>query len=273
MDLFQAVILGIVQGLTEFVPVSSTAHLRIIPAMAGWDDPGAAFTAVTQIGTMAAVLLYFRSDLLRLSKAFFHAMFRFRPFETADAKLAWWILLGTIPIGIFGLLLKHQIENSFRSLYVISASLIGLAILLYVAEQVGKRNRSIASMRFVDSFIIGMAQAVALIPGSSRSGTTITAGLFVNLTREAAARYSFLLSIPAVTLSGIYELYELRDLLYGNLGTALIVATAAAGIVGYAAIEFLLRFLRTHSTQAFIIYRIVAGLVIFLFLTLGIVQP
>jgi undecaprenyl-diphosphatase len=273
MDLFQAVILGIVQGLTEFLPVSSTAHLRIVPALLGWSDPGAAFTAVTQIGTMAAVLLYFRNDLLRLSRAFTRSALQLRPFESADARLAWFILLGTIPIGILGLLLKDHIETSFRSLHVIAASLIGLALLLYVAERIGRRTRSVEQIGWLDAMLIGFAQAVALVPGSSRSGTTITAGLFVNLTREAAARYSFLLSIPAVTLSGMYELYQMRDLLAGNLGTALVVATAVAGVVGYASIDFLLRFLRTHSTYLFIAYRVSLGLLIFLLLALNILQP
>lgn len=273
MNLFEAVILGIVQGLTEFLPISSTAHLRIIPAFVGWDDPGAAFTAVTQIGTLIAVFVYFAKDIVSLSTAWWKSTIVLRPFETQDSRMAWWILFGTIPIGVLGLLFKDFIETDFRSLSVIAYSLIALALLLAAAEKVGKRKRRLETMTVLDTQLIGLAQAVALIPGASRSGTTITAGLFLNLNREDAARFSFLLSIPAITLSGLYQLYKLRDGLAGEFGIALLVAVVVSGIVGYLSIGFLLRYLRSHSTWLFIIYRIALGVIILLMISLDIVQP
>lgn len=273
MGLLEAVLLGIVQGLTEFIPVSSTAHLRLLPAFLGWEDPGAAFTAVTQIGTLVAVLAYFRREIVTLTRAFFLALHARTPLGTADARMAWSILLGTVPIGVFGLLFKDLIETDFRSLVVIAVSLIALAVLLFLAEKSGRRNRTISGIGMRDILIIGLAQAVALIPGASRSGTTITAGLFLNLTREDAARFSFLLSIPAITLSGLYQLYELRSVLLGDLGLALIVAVLVSGIVGYLSIEFLLRYLRSHSTNLFIFYRIALGLGILLMIHLQYLQP
>lgn len=273
MGMFEAIVLGIVQGLTEYLPVSSTAHLRIVPALLGWPDPGAAFTAVTQIGTLIAVFVYFRRDIGSLSAAFGRSLVTLKPFETAESRMAWWILFGTIPIGVFGLLFKDMIESDFRSLHVIAGSLIFLALLLLLAERVGKRRRDMRDMRMLDVLLIGVAQAVALIPGSSRSGTTITAGLLLDLRREDAARFSFLLSVPAITLSGLYQLYQMREALAGELGLALLVATAAAGVVGYLSIEFLLRFLRTHSTGVFIGYRIALGTVILILISLQLVQP
>jgi len=164
MNLLQAALLGIVQGLTEFLPISSTAHLRIVPALFGWEDPGAAFTAVTQIGTLIAVLVYFSSDILRLTKAFLRSIIPFRPFSHPDSKMAWMIILGTIPIGVCGLLFKEHIETSFRSLYVISSSLILLAVVMWVAEKVSSFRRGIEGMDLKDTQIIGWAQALALIP-------------------------------------------------------------------------------------------------------------
>ncbi|MFZ1729244.1 MAG: undecaprenyl-diphosphate phosphatase [Bacteroidota bacterium] len=273
MNLFEAVVLGIVQGLTEFLPISSTAHLRIIPAFVGWEDPGAAFTAVTQIGTLIAVFIFFRSDILSLSRAFTRSVLALKPFETQESRMAWWILLGTIPIGVLGLIFKDLIETEFRSLIVIAISLIVLALLLAVAEKIGKRNRTLEKMSLFDTQLIGFAQALALIPGASRSGTTITAGLFLNINREDAARFSFLLSIPAITLSGLYQLYKLHDVLAGEFGIALLVAVVVSGVVGYFSIEFLLRYLRTHSTWLFIIYRIALGSIILIMISLDFIQP
>ncbi len=270
MSLIEAIVLGIVQGLTEFLPISSTAHLRIVPALLGWEDPGAAFTAITQIGTLIAVFVYFRKDIVTLGTAFLRSIIHLRPFENSDARMAWWIMFGTIPIGVFGLLFKDVIETDFRSLHVIAASLIVLALILAVAERAGNRRRDISSMTLRDTQIIGLAQALALIPGASRSGTTITAGLFLHLTREDAARFSFLLSIPAITLSGLYQLYQLRDQLAGDLGVAILVAVVVSGVVGYLSIEFLLRYLRTHSTLLFIGYRIALGATIFILLAFDI---
>jgi undecaprenyl-diphosphatase len=273
MDFFQAIILGIVQGLTEFIPISSTAHLRIVPALFGWPDPGAAFTAVTQIGTLVAVLLYFRTDIRALSGAFVTGLRIRKPFAETQSRMSWFILFGTVPIIVFGLLFKDMIETEFRSLWVISGSLIVLALLLAGAEYLGRRARSVSDLSALDIQLIGLAQALALIPGASRSGTTITAGLFLNLKREDAARFSFLLSIPAISLSGVYQLYQLRELLAGDLGMHLLVATVVSGVVGYASIEFLLRFLRNHSTTVFIIYRIALGLLLIIMLSTQVIQP
>lgn len=265
----QAVVLGIVQGLTEFLPISSTAHLRIVPALMGWPDFGAAVTAVIQLGTLLAVLIYFWRDLIRLTIAFFEDLWSYVqggfegvPWSSTDSHLAWLIGVGTIPIGICGLAFKEYIKGPARSLWVQVAALIGLAIVLAIAERVAKREKEVEDVTWLDGIVIGAAQAVALIPGSSRSGTTITAALFRNLTREAAARFSFLLSVPAILLSGLYEAWEIRQDLVGPGAGALLVATIVSFVVGYAAIAFLLRFLRTHSTMIFIVYRIALGLFI-----------
>ena len=264
MSLLEAIVLGIVQGLTEFLPISSTAHLRIVPAFAGWPDPGAAFTAVTQLGTMAAVLLYFREDLLRISRAWLRSLRDPALRRQLDARIGWYILLGTIPIGIFGVLFKDQIETGARDLYLIGTTLILLGLVLLLAEEVGKRNRSIEQIQTRDGFVVGFAQALALIPGVSRSGATITAGLFLGLDRTAAARFSFLLSIPAVVLSGLLELGSILSGEEGETTSAfgLIVATLLAFVVGYASIAFLLRYLTHHSTRIFVAYRVVLGVLV-----------
>ena len=258
MSSFQAIVLGIVQGLTEFLPISSTGHLRIVPAFAGWDDPGAAFTAVTQLGTMAAVLLYFRHDLWRILIAWVRSLGDREVRRTLDARLGWFIVLGTIPIGVFGLVFNNQIEDSARDLYLIGTMLIVLGLLLLLAEHVATRTRQVEDLTARDAAIIGCAQAMALVPGVSRSGSTITAGLFLGLDRPAAARYSFLLSVPAVVLSGLFELRHIGDGDGAGAGATLI-AVVMAFIVGYASIAFLLRYLATHSTVVFVIYRVVLG--------------
>jgi undecaprenyl-diphosphatase len=263
-----------VQGLTEFLPISSTGHLRIVPAFLGWDDPGAAFTAVTQLGTMAAVLLYFREDLTRISRAWLRSLRDRRVRRELDARLGWFIVLGTIPIGIFGVLFKDQIETGARDLYLIGVALIVLALVLLLAEKVGRRDRSIEQIRTKDGFFIGLAQALALVPGVSRSGATITAGLFMGLDRTAAARYSFLLSVPAVVLSG---LLELGSILSGEEGETtsfggLVIATLLAFATGYASIAFLLRFLERHSTRIFVVYRVVLGTLVLVLVSAGAIE-
>ncbi len=282
MDIFQAIILGVVQGLTEFLPISSTAHLRIVPALLGWKDPGAAFTAVIQFGTLVAVLLYFRKDIIIISASVLKGIFIKKLMHNRDAQLGWMIVAGTIPIVLFGLLLKHQIETSFRSLYVISISLIALALILIVAEWItkqrdakGVQSKSIDNISWVDAILIGFAQAVALIPGSSRSGTTITGGLFVGLNRETAARFSFLLSLPSILAAGVLELVKEQELLFSSdIGlTNLVVATIVSGVVGYASIAFLLNYLKTHTTYVFIIYRIIVGIGLLYLLNTGTLQP
>ncbi len=264
MPILQAIVLGIVQGLTEFLPISSTGHLRIVPAFLGWEDPGAAFTAVTQLGTLAAVLLYFRADLWRIARTWLRSLRDPAARGNHDAKLGWYILLGTIPISIFGLAFQEQIENGARDLYLIATALIVLGLVLLAAERAGTRDRSLEEVSARDGFAVGLAQALALVPGVSRSGATITAGLFLGLDRAAAARFSFLLSVPAVVLSG---LFEMRDFVGGGDedGTgalALVVASALAFVVGYASIALLLRFLASHSTIVFVIYRVALGVLV-----------
>jgi len=273
MTFVEAIVLGIVQGLTEFLPISSTAHLRLIPTLFGWGDPGAARSAIIQLGTMLAVVAYFRRDIVNLFKAFIQGIFRGKPLEEFESRMAWYIALGTIPVGVLGLLFKDFIETSARSLYLISASLVVLALILAVAERISAFRRGVSSITLRDCVIVGFAQALALIPGSSRSGTTITAGLFLGLTREAAARFSFLLSIPAVVASGLFELYEVRHSLSSAVAFDLSVATIVSAVTGYAAIAFLLKYLHSHTTYAFIWYRILLGGIILLLLLLKIISP
>jgi undecaprenyl-diphosphatase len=272
VSIVEAIVLGIVQGLTEFLPISSTGHLRIVPAFLGWDDPGAAFTAVTQLGTMAAVLLYFREDLWRITRSFVRSL---KAGETRDqdARLGWYILLGTIPIGIFGLAFRDQIERGARDLYVIGTALIVLGLVLLAAEKVGTRERDIDAITPRDGLVVGLAQALALVPGVSRSGATITAGLFLGLDRAAAARFSFLLSVPAVVLSGLFEMRKFVGKGGDDTGAgALIVATLLAFVVGYASIAFLLRFLVDHSTYVFVGYRVVLGAAVLVLVYAGLIS-
>ncbi len=262
--------LGIVQGLTEFLPISSTAHLRIVPAFAGWEDPGAAFTAVTQLGTMAAVLLYFRTDLARIARAWTASLSRPELRRQIDARLGWYILLGTIPIGIFGLLFQDQIESGARSLYLIGVAMILLGLALLVAEELARHDRGLESLTSRDATVIGVAQALALVPGVSRSGATLTAGLLMGLDRPSAARYSFLLSLPAVVLSGLYELPEIFHGTGASV-SATAIATLLAFVVGYASIAFLLRFLTNHTTLVFVAYRVVMGATVLVLAGAGVI--
>ena len=271
-EIIKAVVYGAIQGLTEFIPISSTAHLRVIPALLGWKDAGAAFSAVIQMGTLIATLIYFRTDIINLTKGFFSAVKNKDFVSNPESRIFILIIVGTIPIGICGLLFKKFIEGDARGLYVISASLILLAIVLFIAEKVGTRKKEFEEITIKDGIIIGLAQALALIPGSSRSGVTITAGLFRGLKRDVTARYSFLLSIPAIGLSGLYELYSERTTLLNENFTVLIIATVVSGVVGYLSIAFLIRYLKTHSNMVFIIYRIVLGLIIILLLSQGILS-
>jgi undecaprenyl-diphosphatase len=274
VSLFEAIVLGITQGLTEFLPISSTAHLRIVPAFAGWEDPGAAFTAVTQLGTMAAVLLYFRADLTRIARAWLRSLRDPAARRELDARLGWYILLGTIPIGIFGIAFKDQIETGARDLYLISVALILLGFVLLAAERVGRKDREIKDITRRDGIAVGFAQALALVPGVSRSGATISAGLFLGLDRTSAARFSFLLSVPAVVLSGLLELVSIlngSDGEHVGLG-ALAVATLLAFIVGYASIAFLLRYLSNHSTIVFVVYRVALGALVLVLVSSGTIK-
>ncbi len=267
MNILDAVVLGLIQGLSEFLPISSTAHLTLAGHAMHLIDPAAperwtAFIAVIQLGTLLAVLVYFWSDLVSIVRDFVRDNLRRIPFSSqSDAsRMGWLIIVGTIPIVIVGLALKDVIEGALtKELVVIAISLIALGMLLELAERVAKFNRPIDSITLRDSLLIGLAQCVALIPGSSRSGTTITAGLFLGLDREAAARFSFLLSIPAVLASGLLEFYQQLDSIDSTQMVTLVVATLFAFISGYAAIAFLLRYLRTHTVRLFVVYRIVLG--------------
>jgi undecaprenyl-diphosphatase len=272
MTTWQSVVLGIVQGLTEFLPVSSTAHLRVIPALLVWDDPGAAFSAVIQLGTWLAVLVYFRDDITSILLGVLRDPFG------GGGLMGRMIVAGTVPICVAGLLLKSQIEHHWRSLYVVSAALIGMAVVLAVAEWVERRRRQVREMAEVgwgDAIVVGLFQALALVPGASRSGSTIAGGLFRGLTRETAARFSFLLSLPAISLAGLAELYSARhDLLAdGNSVLQLAAATAVSFVVGYGSIGFLLGFLRRHTTWLLIVYRIALGVVLLVLLGHGRLAP
>src|SRR4051794_25647661 len=326
MSTFEAIVLGIVQGLTEFLPISSTGHLRIVPAFVGWDDPGSAFTAVIQLGTTAAVLIYFREDLWRIARAWLGSLRHGRagieaafgraesaraagtagrsderdllpaspgpasgapstsdraepvedpgsarlPAPAADARFGWYIVLGTIPIGIFGLAFKHDIEHGARSLYLIGTVLIVFGFVMLAADRTARQTRKIEGMTLRDGLFVGAAQALVLVPGVSRSGATISAGLFAGLTREAAARYSFLLSTPAIVLAALFELKGIVD---GSEHTGastsdLIVASVFAFVVGYWSISFLLRFVTRHGLVPFVVYRVLLGVAV-LALTAG----
>lgn len=277
MTLLQAIVLGIVQGLTEFLPISSTAHLRIVPAIFGWhfyggttNDPGSAFTAVIQLGTSLAIVLYFWRELLHVTVAWFRGITDKSVRGTLEYKLGWYLILATIPVGVFGLVFSHQITTGARNLWIIASALIALALVLLVAERIGKRDRDEEQLDSKDAIVVGAAQALALIPGASRSGTTITAGLFRGLTREAAARFSFLLSIPAVVLSGAYEL---KDVGKTGPGAGLTgIALVFAFIVGLASIHWLMRWLANHSTYIFIYYRIALGLLLIGLLSGGVLH-
>jgi undecaprenyl-diphosphatase len=272
MSTFEALVLGVVQGVTEFLPISSTAHLRIVPALLGWRDAGAAFTAVLQLGTLAAVVGYFLPDLLRMLRASWTALTdRSRPPEPAARQLGY-IVVGTLPVGIAGIVFKHAIEGSLRSLWVISVALIVVALMLAWVERNARHSRDMDDIRLRDALIIGCAQALALIPGVSRSGITLVAALAIGLRRDAAARFSFLLGVPAIAAAGIFELKPLLKARDTNV-TALGIGLIAAFIAGYASIAWLLRYLRARTTMPFVIYRIALGALLIALLAAGRLAP
>jgi undecaprenyl-diphosphatase len=274
MSWLEVIVMAIVQGLTEFIPISSTAHIRIVPALLKWPDPGAAFTAVIQIGTLAAVVWYYWREIVRIAAAMVADLRRGKLATTHDALMGWLVVVGTLPIVVVGLVFRHQIKSELRSLYVVASAVGGVAILLAIAELLVRRReaagihgREIEQAGWRDATVVGFAQAVALIPGSSRSGTTILGGLVSGLTREAAARFSFLLSIPSVFAAGVFELVEARKELLSNSQDAmkLVVAIVVAGVVGYATIPWLLSYLRRRTMFVFIVYRLLlAGLLFYL---------
>ncbi len=264
---WEAVVLGVVQGLTEFLPISSSAHVRVVGALLpNGTDPGAAFTAVIQIGTEAAVLWYFRRDIVRIIGSWLRALAGRDGTDrasrlgakNADARLGWWVILGSIPIVVLGVLFKDQIESSLRNLWITAGVLAAFALVLAWADKIGVKRRDLESLRAGDAVILGLAQAAALVPGVSRSGGTISAGLFLGLNRVAAARYSFLLAIPAVLGSGFYELVKSGDQLTGTGGAGLVNTAIAAAValgIGYAVIVWFLRMLTTRSFAPFVVYR------------------
>lgn len=271
MNIIEAVFLGVIQGLTEFLPISSTGHLIVAGKLMNLISPEnpehwTAFIAVIQLGTLAAVFIYFWRDILSIIKDFLSDnLLKRKKFsdQSEHSKMGWYLIIGTLPVVVIGLGLKDFIEGAFtKNLYVISASLIVLAIILAFAEKIGRFNRNLNKLKWYDALIIGIAQSMALIPGSSRSGTTITAGLFLGFNRETAARFSFLLSIPAVFASGLLEFYESLNYIDFNSLVNMIIAAIAAAISGYMAIGFLLKFLKSHSTYLFIFYRIAVGIII-----------
>ena len=271
MSLIEAIVLGLVQGLTEFIPVSSTAHLEIVPVLLGWGDPGAAASAVIQFGTWIAALIYFAKDIVRLVTGFFRGLVNRRPLEDIDSRESWLVVIGTIPIVVLGLVLKKHIESTFRGLWVITTMVIVIAILLWFSELYAKRRqlRDFAQMNVTDAVVIGAGQCLALIPGSSRSGSTIMPALFRGIDRPTAARYSFLLSIPAVGGAGFLELFKERHHLAELGWTSIIVSIVVAFVSGYASIWFLIRYLKTHTTAIFIYYRLALGLLMIALLASG----
>lgn len=268
MTTLQAIVLGLVQGLTEFLPISSSGHLRIVAAFCGWDDPGAAFTAVIQLGTMAAVLIYFRKDLWSIARAWLSELRLPYRSRSHEANLGWFIILGTIPVAVLGIIFSNQIEDGARSLYLIGSALIVFSFVMLYADRVSENRRGIEELDARDGMFIGLAQALALIPGVSRSGATISAGLLRNFDRAAAARYSFLLSVPAVVLSGLFELRHVGESGGAPVG-ATIVATIIAFITGYAAIAWLIRYLGSHNLTVFVIYRIPVGALVLILTATG----
>lgn len=287
MTWWEAVVLGLVQGLTEFLPVSSSAHLRIVGELIGQADPGAAFTAITQIGTETAVLVYFRRDIARIVAAWWRALTGahgtgwrerggFGAVGDPDARMGWFIILGSVPIVVLGLAFQDAIETHLRNLYVVVGTLIVFALVLGWADKVGRHTRTLDTLTPRHALYFGLAQAAALVPGVSRSGGTITAGLLMGYTREAAARYSFLLAVPAVLGSGLFQLAtSLGE--FGQPGTpslgATALATAVAGLVGYVVIIGFLKIVSTYSYRPFVLYRIGLGALVLVLLAAGVLHP
>lgn len=283
MNIFEAIFLGLVQGLTEFIPISSSAHLRIVGDVMG-EDPGSAFTAIVQLGTETAVLIYFWNDIVRIVSHWFRAVRGKIPHSDPDARMGWLIIIGSIPIGVLGLLLEEQIDFALRNLYITAAMLIVFGILLGVADMYGPRTKELKELTLRDGILYGLAQAMALIPGVSRSGGTITMGLLLGYTRQAAARYAFLLAVPAVFASGLYKAAKDVPPLLSAEGRAaaeaagepsllaILVATAVAFGVGYVVIVWFMRLISTRSFAPFVIYRIIAGTAVLILLATGVVD-
>jgi undecaprenyl-diphosphatase len=278
VDLVQAIVYGIVQGLTEFLPISSNAHLRIVQAFLGWKDPGAAFTAIIQLGTVAAVVIYFAKDIGKAFMAWAYTITGKKEVDQVEARMGWAVFVGTLPVIVFGLLLKHKIETSFRSLTVIAFALIGMGIVMLLADRLGSRKRRVKDVEVKDGVIVGLWQCLALIPGMSRSGSTISGALFQGFDRVAAARFSFLLSIPSVAAAGIYEAYEKLKAAKVDpeshvQWTPTIIAAIISFVVGYAAIALFMQYLQKRGIAPFVWYRIALGILLLILIQRGIVDP
>lgn len=273
MSWLEALILGLVQGLTEFLPISSSAHLRITAAFAGWDDPGAAFTAVTQLGTETAVIIYFRKKIGRMLAAWFRSLRRPRTWsEDPDSRMAWLVVIGTLPIAILGLLFQDDIDTAFRDLRLIATTLIVFGILLGIADHIGRKARNLDHLTVPHGIAYGLAQAMALIPGVSRSGGTVTMGRLLGYRRAEATEYAFLLAVPAVFASGLYKLTDIGGDDSPSWGPT-IFATIIAFVVGYAVIAWLMRYISTNSYLPFVVYRVALGVVIFVLIAIGKLAP
>ncbi|MGW0461259.1 undecaprenyl-diphosphate phosphatase [Streptomyces tendae] len=284
MSWFESLVLGLVQGLTEFLPVSSSAHLRLTAAFSGWHDPGAAFTAITQIGTEAAVLIYFRKDIERIISAWTRSLADKSMRHNPDARMGWLVIVGSIPIGVLGLTLKDQIEGPFRDLRITATMLIVVGVIIGIADRMAARDekggrhrapqqrKELENLGVRDGLIYGLCQAAALIPGVSRSGATISGGLFMGYRREAAARYSFLLAIPAVLASGVFELKDAMESDHVSWGPTLF-ATVIAFATGYVVIAWFMKFISTKSFMPFVWYRIALGVVIIALVAAGVLSP
>lgn len=274
IDWFHGAVLGLIQGLTEFLPISSSAHLRVFSALLGWDDPGAAFTAVTQLGTEAAVLIYFRRDIASIVRTWALSLFRPALRSDPDARTGWFVILGTLPIGVLGKLFQDSVETHLRDLRIIGTTLIVFGLVLALADRTRavRRARPITDLTLPHAAAYGFAQALALIPGVSRSGGTISAGLLLGYSREAAARYSFLLAIPAVLASGTLELFKIGEGPAPAWGPT-ILATLIAFAVGYAAIAWFLRYISNNSFLPFVVYRVLLGALIIGLVAGGVLAP
>jgi undecaprenyl-diphosphatase len=282
VSIIEAIVLGIIQGLTEFLPISSTGHLTVVGKLMNLissehPEQWTSFIAVIQLGTLLAILIYFWNDLWRITLEFLRDnLLKRKTFseQSFNAKMGWYIIIGSIPVVIIGLGFKDIIEGAFtKNLYVIGISLIVLGIILAFAEKIGKFKKDINEIKWYDALIVGFAQSLALIPGSSRSGTTITAGIFLGFKRETAARFSFLLSVPAILGSGLLQLYEALEYIDSSGLVALVVATIASAISGYLTIGFLLKFLRSNSTFVFVFYRIIVGVIVIFMVWNNIINP
>ena len=267
MEIIKAIVYGVLQGFFAWLPVSSVAHVRIVPALFGWEDPGAAYSAVLQLGTTVAVIVYFFKDLSKMTGSVIHSVKTNDYKSSHDTKLFFYILIGTIPIIICGVLFQKMIKNEFRGMYIVAIGLILFGIILYISEKVSKMSRKVDELDLKDTIIIGIFQVLALIPGCSRSGSTITGGFFRNLDRESAARYSFLLGLPAFILSGVFEIFKERETLFsGGHIAGLVIGTIISIVVGYLSIWFLLSYLKKHSILIFVVYRVALGLAIIILL-------